>query len=272
MITIWARRHALFCYVGVTYGVSWAGVLAILAASRFEIGTLAPGAYLAIFGAMVLGPSISGVAMTIALDGRAGLRRLWAGMTRWRAAPIWYAVALLTTPALLLPVLAVFSAAIGPAYHPQFQFELFAVGLLAGAFEEIGWTGFATPRLLERASAPFSGLTLGVVWTFWHAPADFAGNFATMGANWATWFAVFWVAALPPYRLLMTWLYQRTESVLLGALMHAGYTGWLFVLSPATTFEEGLLWQGAFAAMLWIAALAATLFTPRRAVHISARS
>lgn len=33
--------------------------------------------------------------------------------------------------------------------------------------------------------------------------------------------------------------------------MHASYTGWLFVLYPSTTFEQGLVWQGLFAATLW---------------------
>jgi hypothetical protein len=54
----------------------------------------------------------------------------------------------------------------------------------------------------------------------------------------------------------MTWLYERTSSGLLAVLMHAGYTGWLLALSPATTVEQGLLWQGIFAAALWVTALA----------------
>jgi hypothetical protein len=34
--------------------------------------------------------------------------------------------------------------------------------------------------------------------------------------------------------------------------MHASYTGWLLVLYPATSFGQGLIWQTAFAATLWL--------------------
>ena len=34
--------------------------------------------------------------------------------------------------------------------------------------------------------------------------------------------------------------------------MHASYTGWLFTLYPATSLEQGLVWQTAFALALWV--------------------
>ena len=54
-----------------------------------------------------------------------------------------------------------------------------------------------------------------------------------MGTLWLLEFAVFYVGALTAYRLLMTWVYANTQSLLLAVLMHASYTGWLFVLYPA---------------------------------------
>jgi hypothetical protein len=49
----------------------------------------------------------------------------------------------------------------------------------------------------------------------------------------------------------MTWVYSHTQSVFLAQLMHASYTGWLIVLSPATP-NTNLLWEAIFAAILWI--------------------
>jgi hypothetical protein len=49
----------------------------------------------------------------------------------------------------------------------------------------------------------------------------------------------------------MTWVYAHTHSLFLAIMMHASYTGWLFVLYPATTFEQGLVWQALFASSLW---------------------
>lgn len=97
-----------------------------------------------------------------------------------------------------------------------------------------------------------AGLSLGLVWALWHVPVDFRQNFNTVGAAWLLEFAAFYVAALSAYRLLMTWVYANTQSLLLAVLMHARYTGWLFVLYPATSFEQGLVWQTAFAVALWV--------------------
>ena len=88
------------------------------------------------------------------LEGRAGMRQLASRLKRWRVGARWYAVALLTTPLFLLAILWPLSALIEPAFAPRFQWALFAIGVVAGRFEEIGWTGFATPRLLTRQNTP----------------------------------------------------------------------------------------------------------------------
>ena len=69
---------------------------------------------------------------------------------------------------------------------------------------------------------------------------------------WLMQFAVLYLATLTAYRILMTWMFARTGSLLLAVLMHASYTGWLFVLFPATSFEQSLAWQTTLAAALWL--------------------
>ena len=100
----------------------------------------------------------------------------------WRVGAPWYAVALLTVPTILLTILLLLSAVVDPAFAPRFQWALFAVGLFEGSFEEIGWTGFATPRLLARQRLGRAGLSLGLTWAFWHLLVDFRYNIDTMGA------------------------------------------------------------------------------------------
>ena len=72
-------------------------------------------------------------------------------------------------------------------------------------------------------------------------------------------------AALTAHRLLMTWVYANTQSLLLAVLMHASHTGRLFVLYPATSFEQGLVWQTAFAVALW--AVVAVVVAVARFAH-----
>jgi uncharacterized protein len=245
------RRHPLLGYFLLVYGITWGGILWLLAGKGFDLATPEPGEKAVMVALMLLGPSISGLVLTVWLDGRAGLRELWSRAAHWRVGWGWAALALLTVPLLVLAILWPLSAWVDPAFAPGFKLELFTLGLAAGFCEEIGWTGFATPRWLARQSPLAVGLKLGMLWAVWHAAADFSSNHATMGANWWAWFAVFWLATLPAYRILMTWVYAHTHSVLLAILMHASYTGWLFVLYPSTTFKQGLVWQALFAASLW---------------------
>jgi membrane protease YdiL (CAAX protease family) len=85
-----------------------------------------------------------------------------------------------------------------------------------------------------------AGLMLGLIWAFWRLLVDFRYNFEAMGTVWPLEFAVVYLATLTPYRILMTWVYLNTKSVLLAVLMHASYTGWLLVLFPAASLTQSL--------------------------------
>jgi membrane protease YdiL (CAAX protease family) len=153
---------------------------------------------------------------------------------------------------------------VDPAFAPHFQWSLFAIGLIAGCFKEIGWTGSATPRLLARHRPFIAGLWLGLVWALWHVLVDFRQNFNAQGLAWLLEFAVFYIATLTAYRLLMTWVYAHTQSLLLAVLVHASNTGWLLVFYPATTFKQGFVWETALSVTLWVAvAVTFAGFAPR---------
>ena len=113
----------------------------------------------------------------------------------------------------------------------------------------MGWSGFATPRLLERYPWPRAGLVLGVVWAAWHGLADYYWGGAVHGPLWGLHFLE-WVAALAAFRVLMTWVYAGTRSLLLGVLLHASFTGSQVLLWPAARPAEELLWYGLFACAL----------------------
>jgi hypothetical protein len=135
----------LLAFFGLAYGISWGCIALILSATGFDLSTLRPLDTGLIFVAMLLGPSASGLILTAHLEGRAGLRRLWLSLARWQIEGRWVALALLLMPALLLAVLLPLAVFYDPAFAPGFQWQLFAIGLAAGSFEELGWTGFATP-------------------------------------------------------------------------------------------------------------------------------
>ena len=248
----WLRRHPVCSFFVLAFGISWGGILVVLSATGFNLVELRPLDTGLIFVFMLLGPSTSGLAMTALLEGRAGLRRLLARMAHWRLDLRWYGVVLLTMPVLLLVTLSPLGAFLDPAFSPRFQWHLFATGFIAGSFEEVGWTGFATPRLLQRQRLFLAGLWLGLVWALWHVLVDYRQNSHAMGALWLLEFAVLYIGALTAYRVLMTWVFADTQSLLLAVLMHASYTGWLLTLYPTTSLAQGLVWQTAFAVALWV--------------------
>jgi membrane protease YdiL (CAAX protease family) len=129
----------------------------------------------------------------------------------------------------------------------------------AGVFEELGWTGFAIPRLKRRYGIPATGLIVGVLWSAWHLLVVIWGIGDRAGAIAVVLFVtVDGLAGLPAFRVLMVWVYDRTESLFVGMLMHVGLTVCTLTLTPQTSGLRLLAYGLVFAAAVWavIAAIA----------------
>ena len=94
------QRHPLLLFFALAFGISWAPILTIMASRGFDLSPLQGVEGGLLFLAMLLGPSVSGLACTALWEGRAGLRVLGLRVLRWHVATVWYAVALLTVPAI----------------------------------------------------------------------------------------------------------------------------------------------------------------------------
>ena len=226
----------LTAYFSMAFVISWLGILFV---------THFGGGRSLVFFAMLAGPATASIWL-------GGVRGLWAQRVRWRGPWPALLIAPVAMGAVLLG-LSTLSADFAPA-QPNLALAL-AGGLLAGFFEELGWTGFATPRLLARYGLVRGGVVLGLLWALWHALGDYWGTADFWGALWPAHFAL-WFVALTAYRLLMTWVYDRAHSLLFGMLMHATFTGSQLLLWPAAPPALELLWYGLYAAVLWAAVAA----------------
>jgi len=130
----------------------------------------------------------------------------------------------------MLVILYMLGALVSPVYAPTLALMGLA-GLLAGYLEEIGWTGYATPRLLARCSPVTAGLWLGALWGVWHALANYAIRGNALGTFWPVTFGLF-VLPLIAWRIVMTVVYARTQSGVVAQLMHLAYTGSLGAFIP----------------------------------------
>jgi membrane protease YdiL (CAAX protease family) len=131
-------------------------------------------------------------------------------------------------------------------------------GLAGGLLEEPGWTGFAIPKLRMRYSVFATGLIVGLLWGAWHFIVAFWGSGTPSGEFSLMLFLpqlLFYVAVLPPYRMLMVWVYDKTESLLISMLMHASLTGSiLFIFMPLSISGTPLLiWYLVLAIAFWVA-------------------
>jgi membrane protease YdiL (CAAX protease family) len=249
-IETWIGRHSIAAYFVMTFAISWAGALLVALPRLLRHEELPQLTGILMFPAMLLGPSVAGIALTWMLDGRTGVRDLFARMGRWRLGR-WYA-ALLIPPALVLAVLTVLSNSVSGAFAPNFFWTGMLFGLPAGLLEEIGWSGFVYPRMRAQMGALRGAIVLGILWTCWHAPViNWLGTVTPHGRYWWPFFLAFGLA-MTAMRVLICWLYTRTESVLLAQLMHVSSTGALVVFSaPRVDALSEVAWYVAYGVVLW---------------------
>jgi len=265
------RRHPATSYFALAFAISWAGVMAVIGSGLIpappaEAQRLFPFIYLA----MLIGPPAAGVSMTGLTSGRAGLRDYLGRLINWRLGARWYALALVTAPlmlALTLLALAPWSRDFLPAFRSSdprgplqagsvFGFLTLAVlvGIGAGFFEELGWTGFAIPSLRSHFGVDATGLIVGLLWGAWHFLAIWWGSARAFGtASVPLFMLVALFSFLPPYRILMARVYEHTCSLLIAILMHASLTTWMIVFGPSATGNGAIAYDLVFGGVLWIA-------------------
>jgi membrane protease YdiL (CAAX protease family) len=275
-IMAFIKSHPVLSYYVLTFAISWGGFLLVggpglFAGTSWQTDPLFQFAILV----MLAGPPVAGLLLTGLVAGRAGLRELLARLLRWRVGARWYAVALLTTPLVMTAVLLALSLT-SPEFLPAIvttgdKATLLllgiVVGLVGGFLEELGWTGFAIPRLRLRYGVLATGLIVGVLWGAWHLlQMWWVGGTSSGALPLALFLSLFFfsaVAQLTAYRVLMVWIYDRTESLLVAILMHASYiASTLFIFSPMPIAGVPFLtYAWVFAAALWLVVAAVAVAT-----------
>lgn len=199
---------------------------------------------------MVHAPTIAAVIVVSRDEGFGGVRRLFGQLTTWRFPLKWHLVALLVFPIAILVGL-VSMRFYSPRFTPEFSLSILAIGtFFSSLWEEIGWTGYATPRMLKRYSPLKTGIYLGVIHMFFHAAADYWGAGVFFGKLYLAHFLL-WMAGLIALRIITLWIFIRTESLVLGWLTHFSYTGGQTIFVPLTlTAVETLFWNSAFVLLL----------------------
>jgi membrane protease YdiL (CAAX protease family) len=253
------RRYAIRAFVALTFAISWAIWLAMIAASI----SIATTAGLALNVIATAGPSIAALLLTIAM-GHGELQRLLAGFSPARVSAPWALVALLLPLGMIAVAIAVSVGTFGAAVP---VITVGVIGVLVVEFvrilflggpleEELGWRGFALPRLQARRSAFSASVMLGFVWGVWHIPLYFVagtGQQETAGSAGATFAITAFVVWTIGLSILFTWLFNETRgSLIVAMLFHAAVNLGAFI--PAAVASTGAA-SFLYALVTWIVAL-----------------
>jgi membrane protease YdiL (CAAX protease family) len=228
----------------LTYAAAWS---AFFAATAWPAGAW-QATVLMLAGTFA--PSVVAMALVAAESGRLGVqalaRRVVDLQTSWR----WYAFALGYIAALKLLAAALHRVLAGefpPLGAAPWVFIPFAIAITAPlqAGEEVGWRGYALPRLAARFGLARASLCLGVLWGVWHLPLFVVPGHANYGQSF--WFFVFGSTALS---VAMAWLFVHTRgSVGLAMLMHSAVNQTNGIVptrvasggNPFTAFDSSLI-------------------------------
>jgi hypothetical protein len=208
------KQRPLSTFFALTFAITW-GLAALFLTFRSVLEPLfGPlGENNLVYWIAVFSPSISAVIITGWTKGGEGVRHLLARLVQWRFSILIYFGILVG-----VPLLGVIAGALNGTLQ-TISLAGFAAARFGGAGplgEELGWRGFALPRLLARHSRLRASLILGVIWGVWHLPA-----FALGGTTQSALSVPIFMVGAVALSVIATAVYQVSGgSVLSAVLLH----------------------------------------------------
>lgn len=227
-MTLLIQRYPLVAFFGLVFALEWA-------ITPFAIASPTLPPFIFTFLPALVAFLIIGIT-----EGKAGVKTLLSKLILWRVGLMWYVTALglpVLVGLICIGLALLFGSTTATAIGAFAAFRLLMFVFAAG--EELGWRGYALPKLQGRFGALGASLLLGVLWFVFHLPLFLPGQF-------------FAELPMPAYLLLMlatsiiyTWLLNHTGgSVLMASLLHGSMNAF------------GILYAGMNASQgLWLPAL-----------------
>jgi uncharacterized protein len=223
----------------------------------------------------VFAPAIMALLLTGRSEGRPGVEQLLARIGRWDVGTRWYVFAVGYMAAVKLTAALIHRGVMGN--WPRFgdtpwlvMLGAITVSTWVQAGEEIGWRGYALPRLARRLGLGAASIVLGAIWAFWHLPLFFLPDTGSNGQSFPIY--LLHVIALS---VAMAWLYWKTDgSLLLAMVMHASVNNTIGIVPAAVPGAvNAFSFSGSFVAWATVGlswAVAAILLLQMRGARIDA--
>ncbi len=253
-ITDWIKQHPVVTFYILAFAISWSGYFPQAAYTH----GLFPFQSILFFVIGGIGPTIAAVIVTFVLHGKNGARELFAPLTQWRVGIAWYAMALFGNAVIWFAAIGLPGGVsldmgkIGPWFM---LFPIFLINMLMNVWEEIGWRGFALPRLQSCYTALVASLIVGVLWGLWHLPLLLMKDYPMSNYPFIPFFI-----GITASSVLYTWIYNNTKgSLLLATVFHAaGNTTGYFLESGISSIRSFIVFEAiilSFAAIIIVLVL-----------------
>lgn len=224
------ERHPVAAYYVLAYACSWAVAVPLALQAQHVVPERLPFALHYLTG---LGPAVSALAITGLLRRGQRPRASHPDQSRRAGSRVPWLVVGFLSPLMMFAaarICALASDQPAPTWTALGQVNFLpALGLWAwvlwlianGWGEELGWRGFALPRLQRTRSAFTSTVLLSVAWAGWHLPAFFyVPSYAALGVKILPAFFLGILAGA----IVLTWLYNSSHgSVFAVVLWHASF-------------------------------------------------
>ena len=239
------KERALIIFCALTITLSYAAALLPLPADAIPV-------------VMVFIPALMAILLAALTEGKSGVRTLLGKLTQWRISLKWVAIALSLAFLMRLMVSVVallfgFLPAIKLRPLPPAQFAILAVVVFIFALpEELGWRGYAMPKLMENHSPLFVGILVGLLWGSLHLALHLPGLMFAGLPLLAT------LCQLVGLSVIITWLYMHTGgNVLLTSLFHAAQNFFVIINDGIPPIQLAWLMAGVYLAVAFIIVVAA---------------
>jgi hypothetical protein len=248
-------------FFSLTFLLTWTCYIAggVIASRAGNVATAVPGLRL-LFLLGTFAPAIIALWLTSRADA-AGSPALLRRIVDWRVGVRWYVFAIGFMAAIKLTAAVIHRMIRGawPRFGNEPWFIIVAAIVISTIFqagEEIGWRGYALPRLATRFGFARASLLLGVIWACWHLPLFFVSGADTKGQSF-----VVYLLQVTALSVAMAWVYVHTKgSLLLMMLMHSAVnqtkdivpSARLGAANPFTLNATVIAWLTV--ALLWICA------------------
>jgi uncharacterized protein len=251
-------RYPLVSFFVMTYAFSWIvwapWVLGQDGAKLLPpaLSVVLPTARYLLAAGILAGPTLAAFIMTATTEGREGVRRLLGRLVLWRVGIRWYVVALIGVPLIMLLGTMVYSMELpnlaalgGPSYLLSYLGSFALVTVLGGPLlEEVGWRGFALPRMEPLHGPLLASLILGVLWALWHLPEFLVPTWAASSGGGGILSIILFTLTTITFTIVITWVFNNTRaSVLLAILVHSSidtFTIPLAAIFPAWAIASAL--------------------------------